>query len=628
MTSYMIGYQNAEMSDMSAGVEIRRASIARTNSPLAIQRKAMPPPEPASPLPRLRLGSSAESSPRESETRSAFVKRPTLPTSSDPREQILRSAVRLATAETLERGCDCLDVARKCPPYFYIIALLLFLIFALGVVSHAPDVSAPGHRGALGAATRGAAAWRAQTMPKAHCRSLIAEAAVRGRNVSLALLKKVHAPRHPLIDDMLEEAEAAALSQGDRPREAADDARGEGLPAVAIIVPIRHQYTAMVKLLWSLHPMLQCQGVRYWVYVVEQAAEDTAPFDLDALRNAGAQEAMKEFLWDCIAFHDVDLVPLDARCPYNCKERPTILATAKASQSSVALISRNQFFAIDGFATPRRQTLGAMGRSAPHPALRSIGASLPAPFGSDAMEQRLKQHGLLPLITPPTGGHCAFISTESATVVERRQWRVRRVRDGASAFARDAARDAAGDAAGDIGGGAAAGRPEEAARRAASAPGLREPRREGSYTLRDTVHHALFTRWRFAFDAPASPPAQSAAGATGANSASARSASAATTPAAPAPRVVAVEKATEAMVKILKLRAVRTGVELDAMTPNEVRDTLKVEAIESLHDREHEHLNMWNVTDADLLFLASKLGVAWQESEERWGPVYKRYSYT
>ena len=92
--------------------------------------------------------------------------------------------------------------------------------------------------------------------------------------------------------------------------------------------------------------------------------------------------------------------------------------------------------------------------------------------------------------------------------------------------------------------------------------------------------------------------------------------------------MVAVEKATEAMVKILKLRAVRTGVELDAMTPNEVRDTLKVEAIESLHDREHEHLNMWNVTDADLLFLASKLGVAWQESEERWGPVYKRYSYT
>lgn len=251
-------------------VQVRRASIARTKSPLAIQRRSMPSLESTSPLPRLRVGSStsAESSPRGI---ALSTRRSTLPTSSHHGEQILGSAVRVAAAETLERGGDCLDVARKCPPYFYLIALILFLILALGVVSRAPG----GHSDALGTAASGSAAWRAQTAPKAHCRTRIAEGAVRARNVSLALLKKIHAPQHPLIDDMLEGAEAAEavdMSKGDRLRDAADDAHGEGIPAVAIIVPLRHQYTEMVKLLWSLHPMLQCQGGRYWVYVVEQVS--------------------------------------------------------------------------------------------------------------------------------------------------------------------------------------------------------------------------------------------------------------------------------------------------------------------------------------------------------------------
>ena len=38
-----------------------------------------------------------------------------------------------------------------------------------------------------------------------------------------------------------------------------------------------------------------------------------------------------------------------------------------------------------------------------------------------------------------------------------------------------------------------------------------------------------------------------------------------------------------------------------------MRDTLKVEAIEKLDDTEHAHLNMWAVTDADLLYLAGRL---------------------
>mgnify|MGYP006087369245 CR=1 FL=1 len=65
--------------------------------------------------------------------------------------------------------------------------------------------------------------------------------------------------------------------------------------------------------------------------------------------------------------------------------------------------------------------------------------------------------------------------------------------------------------------------------------------------------------------------------------------------------------ATAAMKDILLLRSVRTLDEINAMDANEVRDTLKVEAIEKLHDEEHAHLNMWAVSDTDLLYLAGKL---------------------
>jgi hypothetical protein len=65
--------------------------------------------------------------------------------------------------------------------------------------------------------------------------------------------------------------------------------------------------------------------------------------------------------------------------------------------------------------------------------------------------------------------------------------------------------------------------------------------------------------------------------------------------------------ATATMKDILLLRNVRTLDELDGMDANEIRDILKVEAIEKLGDTEHANLNMWTVTDADLLYLAGKL---------------------
>ena len=531
----------------------RRVPSATTNSPLAM-RNSRSTDDVSSP-PRLHLGDAKPS---------AFAE----PSSDSP------SANRVHGTRVVEYGKK---ASVRAAVVFTLIALALLVLLRQ---SH--HLSGGGRGGAARMIRAGAdAVWRAQTLPKKHCRARIPEDAVRSRNVSLKLLKQVHAPQHPLLedDDEEEEEEGHARAGGVRL-----------VPAVAIIVPLRQQYTEMVKLMWALHPMLQCQGIKYWVYVVEQAADDDGPYDINKLRNAGAEEAMKEYLWDCIAFHDVDVVPLDARCPYSCKSRPTILAQnsnpsdAPFSSSSIALISRRQFFAIDGFAMGRWSTAAAPRATA--------AAALPAPFNNAAMAKRLASRGALRILTPPSEGFCAFTSTESTASRERRQRRAKG--DDASSTASS--------------GGASAG-----------VKGL-------VYAVRDTVHHALFTRWRFAFGAAAIAQAAKKTTTTTTTTTTTAMARHASTKdvqgghfaIAPAKRVTQ-DKATKAMAKILRLRNVRTGAELEGMSPNEVRDTLKVEAIENLHDSEHAHLDMWDVTDIDLLFLANKLGVAWEQSEERWG---------
>lgn len=44
--------------------------------------------------------------------------------------------------------------------------------------------------------------------------------------------------------------------------------------------------------------------------------------------NAGFREAMREEDWDCLFFHDVDLIPEDDRNTYSCDSNPKHAAIA------------------------------------------------------------------------------------------------------------------------------------------------------------------------------------------------------------------------------------------------------------------------------------------------------------
>ncbi|XP_072463874.1 beta-1,4-galactosyltransferase 3-like isoform X2 [Notamacropus eugenii] len=78
----------------------------------------------------------------------------------------------------------------------------------------------------------------------------------------------------------------------------------------AIIIPYRARRKHLHQLLYHLHPFLQRQQIHYIIYVVHQ------------LLNVGFKEAMKENNWQCVYFHDVDLIPEDDRNIYGCNAFP------------------------------------------------------------------------------------------------------------------------------------------------------------------------------------------------------------------------------------------------------------------------------------------------------------------
>ena len=68
-----------------------------------------------------------------------------------------------------------------------------------------------------------------------------------------------------------------------------------------------------------MHPIFQRQLLDYRIFVVEQSPG--APFNRGALMNIGYREALKIDDFDCLVFHDVDLLPEDDRYE-NCSKMP------------------------------------------------------------------------------------------------------------------------------------------------------------------------------------------------------------------------------------------------------------------------------------------------------------------
>jgi hypothetical protein len=80
---------------------------------------------------------------------------------------------------------------------------------------------------------------------------------------------------------------------------------------VAIVVTYKNRKTNLMVFLMNMHPLFQNQELSYTVFVVEQVNE--APFNKGILMNAAFREIMitntTKFTFDCLVFHDVDLIP-------------------------------------------------------------------------------------------------------------------------------------------------------------------------------------------------------------------------------------------------------------------------------------------------------------------------------
>ncbi|XP_022645729.1 mucin-19-like isoform X2 [Varroa destructor] len=96
---------------------------------------------------------------------------------------------------------------------------------------------------------------------------------------------------------------------------------------VAIVIPFRDRAEHLQLLLQHLHPILQRQMLSYKVFVIEQYGNDT--FNKGVLLNAGAREALQDAKdYECLVFHDVDLIPEDDRNLYSCPTLPRHMSVA------------------------------------------------------------------------------------------------------------------------------------------------------------------------------------------------------------------------------------------------------------------------------------------------------------
>ncbi|VDP26073.1 unnamed protein product [Schistosoma margrebowiei] len=86
----------------------------------------------------------------------------------------------------------------------------------------------------------------------------------------------------------------------------------------AIIIVCRDRWIQLNITLSALIPVLQRQHLCYQIFVIEQ--QGTGILNKAQLMNIGFIEARKRFDFDCVIFHDADLIPLDDRIPHGCDE--------------------------------------------------------------------------------------------------------------------------------------------------------------------------------------------------------------------------------------------------------------------------------------------------------------------
>ncbi|XP_060078595.1 uncharacterized protein LOC132558087 [Ylistrum balloti] len=95
---------------------------------------------------------------------------------------------------------------------------------------------------------------------------------------------------------------------------------------VAIIIPYRNRKRHLRILLNNLHALLQRQQLDYRIFVIELAPN--VDFNRALCMNIGFLEATKKYGYQCLIFHDVDLIPENDNNMYSCPENPRHMSVA------------------------------------------------------------------------------------------------------------------------------------------------------------------------------------------------------------------------------------------------------------------------------------------------------------
>ncbi|XP_076445703.1 uncharacterized protein LOC143283381 isoform X2 [Babylonia areolata] len=95
---------------------------------------------------------------------------------------------------------------------------------------------------------------------------------------------------------------------------------------LAVIIPYRDRLAHLTVLLAHLLPILKRQQLHFRIFVVEQFGNLT--FNKGRIMNAAFKEALKMYDFQCVVFHDVDLIPEDDRNMYSCPVMPRHMSVA------------------------------------------------------------------------------------------------------------------------------------------------------------------------------------------------------------------------------------------------------------------------------------------------------------
>ncbi len=104
---------------------------------------------------------------------------------------------------------------------------------------------------------------------------------------------------------------------------------------VAIVVPYMNRDDNLRIFLQHMHPFLQKQQLEYGIFLAEpkwEGVNRTMEFNRGLMRNIAFREATKKGEYDCVIFHDLDLLPEVDYNNYGCPDVPRHMCIAVSYQ--------------------------------------------------------------------------------------------------------------------------------------------------------------------------------------------------------------------------------------------------------------------------------------------------------